>query len=134
MRLSLTLLTSESFFAATSIGCQFSCKVVGVLDGNTLILLSASHEELRIRLYGFECKEDALASLGSVIAFFGKTNCVYSLDTHYYGWTNGVVWYDEPKINPIEELLNAGFVWHFKRYDENPQWIKKLEHIAKATN
>lgn len=62
---------------------------------------------------------------------FGKEVSVDSTDTDRYGRTIGIVWYDGNK-NLNEELLKAGYAWHYKRYDNQARWAALEAEARKA--
>jgi endonuclease YncB( thermonuclease family) len=108
---------------------------VAVLDGDTFTLLTASKAQMRIRIHGIDCPEKnqpfgQVAKQFASDAIFGKEVVVDSTDTDRYGRIIGIVYYDEKKMLNVE-LLKAGLAWHYKKYDNNPQWAR-WENEARA--
>jgi len=107
-------------------------KVVRIIDGDTFELLLNDRDNERIRLHGIDCPErdqpfssKARNYLASLI--FSKTVRIVRKDVDRYGRTIAMVFVKNINVN--EALLSAGFAWHFKRYDRNPQWAQ-LEKTA----
>ncbi len=120
---SIILLFTLSLTAAEIIG-----KVVGVSDGDTITVLDELDKgRFRIRLFGIDCPEKsqdfgqvAKKHLSSLI--FGKRVFIRYREIDRYGRVVGKVLLDGMDINL--EMLKAGLAWHYKRYDNTPEYAE----------
>ncbi len=125
---SLALLTSQTLAA------DFSGRVVGVSDGDTITVMHNGKGE-RIRLHGIDCPEKRQAFGKRAKQFtsnlvFAKTVTVQALDLDRYGRTVGVVLLpDGRSLN--HELVRAGLAWMYRRYT-NDQSLSDLEEKARV--
>ena len=132
----------------TSIGCaviflllgtpleaaDFTSKVVGVIDGDTIEVLNGHHAE-RIRLSGIDCPEKGQA--------FGKrakqaaSELVYgkevTLQTHgkdkYKRTLGEVILQDGTNVN--QELVKQGWCWWYRKYAPGDTILERLENEAR---
>lgn len=93
-----------------------------------------NNEQIKIRLHGIDCPEKAQDFSNVATEFlsgyvFNKVVTVRKMDTDRYGRTIGMVTVDGVNVN--EQLLEAGLAWHYKRYDNNPDWAKLEEQARK---
>jgi len=114
---------------------QLKGKVVAVSDGDTFTLLTSDKKQVKIRLHGIDAPEHgqdyataAQDFLGDLV--FGEEVYVEEKNKDHYGRTIGMVWLQKKNIN--EELLKAGFAWHYKEYDKSTAW-SLLEQEARKT-
>lgn len=110
-----------------------SGKVVGISDGDTFTLLVKGNTTVRVRLYGIDAPEkaqdfgiQAKQKLSALI--FSKRINVEEKDTDRYGRLVGVVYVHGLNVN--EEMLRAGYAWHYTLFDENADW-DRLEQSAR---
>ena len=111
-------------------------KVVGIADGDTIIVLREGKQQVKIRLYGIDCPERGQAFSRKAKQFisemvFGKEVEVEPVDVDRYGRLVALVTISESLVN--EELVNAGFAWVYTRYCDRPiceRW-KVLENEAR---
>jgi len=113
----------------------FEGKVVGVADGDTLVVLDGT-TQVRVRLHGIDCPErgqafgSAARRLASSLAF-GKTVTVKGRGRDRYGRLLGeVVLPDGRSLN--RELGAAGMAWHYVRYSDDAA-LAKAERQARRT-
>lgn len=113
----------------------FDGKVVGVADGDTLVVLDGT-AQVRVRLHGIDCPErgqafgSAARRLASSLAF-GKTVTVRSRGKDRYGRLLGeVVLPDGRSLN--RELVAAGMAWHYARYSDDEELAKAERQARKA--
>ncbi len=124
--LGLVLLASQTLTA------DFTGRVVGVSDGDTITVLHNSVGE-RIRLHGTDTPEKRQAFGKRAIQFtstliFGKTVPVRVVDHAHYGRTVGeVILEDGHSLN--REVFRAGFAWWYQR-DSDDQSLGDLEAEA----
>lgn len=111
---------------------QLVGKVTAIADGDTFTML-VNNEQIRVRLHGIDCPErgqdfSTVARQFLAEMIFEKEVTVKEVDTDRYGRTIGMVIIGGKNVN--EELLKAGLAWHYKRYDQNPNW-EKFEERAR---
>ncbi len=114
---------------------QFSGKVVGVADGDTITVLHSGKGE-RIRLHGIDCPEKRQAFGNRAKQFasalvFGKTVTVSVLDVDHYGRTVGEVILPDGRVLN-HELVKGGLAWWYRRYAPDDGTLAQLEADAKA--
>jgi endonuclease YncB( thermonuclease family) len=130
-RLILSILCLALLLAAPAYG--WYGRVSGVTDGDTLSVLQDG-KSVKIRLYGIDCPEKHQAyghgahEFTSVFAF-GKEVEVRPVDRDRYGRLVAWVYVGHRCLN--EELLQAGFAWHFKRYSRD-RHLAEIEMQARA--
>jgi endonuclease YncB( thermonuclease family) len=112
-----------------------SGKVVTIADGDTFTLLSKENKQIKIRLYGIDTPEKkqpygtvARQYLSELI--FGQQVQYEVLDIDRYQRSIAIVLTVDKK-NVNEEMLKAGYAWHYKQYDKNQEW-SKLEVLART--
>ncbi len=130
----LPLFFSFALLASQTLAADFTGRVVGVADGDTITVLHNGKGE-RIRLHGIDCPEKRQAfgkrakQLTSNLVF-GKTVTVQAVDRDRYGRTVGVVLLpDGRSLN--HELVRAGLAWMYRRYT-NDQSLSDLEEEARV--
>jgi endonuclease YncB( thermonuclease family) len=130
-RLVLAVLCLVLLLAAPAYG--WSGRVYGVTDGDTISVLQDGRA-VKIRLYGIDCPEKHQAfgmrarQFTSSLAF-GKEVEVRPVDRDRYGRRIAWVYVGPRCLN--EELLRAGFAWHFKRYSRDSH-LAELELQART--
>jgi micrococcal nuclease len=125
----LVLLVSATAFAS-----NFSGKVVGISDGDTIRVLHNGRAE-RIRLNGIDCPElhqpfGARAKLFTSSLAFGKTVNVDVTGTDRYQRTIAQITLPDSR-NLERELVRAGLAWWYRQYSNDPI-LKQLEREARA--
>ena len=100
---------------------EIRVKVTRIIDGDTVVVLSDQHEELRVRLAGIDCPEKrrnqpywrfAKDALSDRVA--GRTITVDFDKRDRWGRLIGVLWLNNQDVNA--ELVGIGACWHFKKY------------------
>lgn len=118
----------SAFFTLASLAAladEFTGKVVGVSDGDTITVLrteGGGMAQVKVRLAGIDSPEGgqaygtkAKAALSAKV--FGKTvRVVYSTRDHY-GRTVGDVYLGHDWINLA--MVSDGFAWHYKTYSKD---------------
>ncbi len=113
---------------------EFSAKVVGVADGDTITVLR-DRTQVRVRIDGIDCPESGQAFGGRAKQFtseltFGKVVRVRPHNKDRYGRTVAdVVLPDGRVLN--RELVRAGFAWWFHKYAPRDTRLARLEAEAK---
>ncbi len=113
----------------------FEGKVVGVADGDTLVVLDGT-AQVRVRLHGIDCPErgqafgTAAKRFASSLAF-GKTVTVRARGKDRYGRLLAeVVLPDGRSMN--RELVAAGMAWHYARYSDDESLAKAERRAREA--
>ncbi len=129
----LLVFASTLSLLLSALAADFTGRVVGVSDGDTITVLHDGKAE-RIRLHGIDCPEKRQAFGNRAKQFtsnlvFAKTVTVQILDRDRYGRTVGVVLLpDGRSLN--HELVRAGLAWMYRRYT-NDQSLSDLEEEAR---
>jgi endonuclease YncB( thermonuclease family) len=118
-----------------SLATEFTGKVVGVKDGDSLIVRKDSGVAVEIRLWGIDAPEKRQAFSNaskrhlSNLAF-GKRVRVLARDTDRYGRTVAeVILTDGRNVN--QEMVKAGYAWWFRKYAPNDRVLESLESEAR---
>ncbi len=131
---SIPLFLCLLLLASHTLAADFTGRVVGVSDGDTITVLHNGKGE-RIRLHGIDCPEKRQAFGNRAKQFtsnlvFAKTVTVQVMDRDRYGRTVGVVLLpDGRSLN--HELVSAGLAWMYRRYT-NDQSLSDLEEEARV--
>jgi micrococcal nuclease len=114
---------------------DFTGKVVRVMDGDTLEVLTQDMTPIRVRLSGIDCPEKGQAfgqrakQAASDLAF-GKTVEVRDKGRDRYGRTAGeVILEDGRSLN--RELVRAGLAWWYRQYAKKDADLARLEKEAR---
>lgn len=108
-------------------------QVIAIKDGDTIEILKDG-KPLRVRLYGIDAPEKnqdfgTRARQYTSDLVFGKLVELEVKDTDRYGRTVGIIYLaDGRSLN--EELVGAGFAWHYKAYSRDPK-LAELEQAAR---
>jgi endonuclease YncB( thermonuclease family) len=111
----------------------YTGKVIKITDGDTIVVLNRSNEQIRIRLEGIDCPEShqeygekakqAIAGL-----CFGKEVEIRKSGTDRYGRTLAFIYVGDVCVNKY--LIIQGMAWHYKKYNNDPE-LARLEAEAK---
>jgi micrococcal nuclease len=112
---------------------EFTGKVVGITDGDTIVVLVDDTVKIKIRLVGIDCPEKTQdfgtkAKQATSDLCFGKNVRVVKTGEDRYGRTLAMVYVGNVCVN--KELLRFGMAWHYKKYDQDPE-LAKLEDVAR---
>jgi micrococcal nuclease len=122
------------FFAVPALAEDFTGKVVGISDGDTITVLHNGRGE-KIRLHGIDCPEKrqpfgtAAKHFTSELAF-GKIVTVVSMGKDRYGRTVADVFLPDHRLLN-HELVKVGFAWWFRKYALGDETLKQLETDAR---
>ncbi|WP_419900283.1 thermonuclease family protein [Roseomonas sp. USHLN139] len=112
------ILIAPPAFAADLIG-----RVVGILDGDTLTLLTPGKRQVRVRLAGIDAPESrqpygtrAQQELSGLA--FGKNGRIEVQDTDRYGRTVGTLFIGALNVN--QEMVRRGAAWVYTQYNRDP--------------
>jgi len=113
--------------SATSLtlAADFQAKVIHIADGDTITVLNAANEQIKIRLNGIDCPEQAQAYGNKAKQFTknlvgGQTVTIKAYDQDRYGRTIGDVILEDGR-NLSQELVKAGYAWWFFKYSDDEQ-------------
>lgn len=114
---------------------QFTGKVVGVADGDTLTVLTAGNVQVKVRLSAIDAPEKAQPfgtrskqALSDLC--FGKTAVVESSKKDRYGRTVGAVLCDGKSVEA--EMLRSGMAWVYRQYAKGRWELYAIEDAAKS--
>lgn len=113
-----------------------SGRVVGVADGDTITVLTANKQQIKVRLYGIDCPEKKQAYGDRArdftgAAVFGRDVQVESLGRDRYGRTLGIVSGPSGRVLNRELLVN-GLAWVYVQYCKRPECAKWSDDEAAA--
>jgi endonuclease YncB( thermonuclease family) len=114
---------------------DFTGKVVGVIDGNTISVMHNGKAE-KIRLNGIDCPDSGQAFGTKAKEFtsclcLGKEVTVLVEETDRYGrMVADIVLPDGRDLN--QEIVRNGFAWRYEKYAPNDTTLKALQAEAKA--
>jgi micrococcal nuclease len=114
---------------------QFSGKVVGITDGDTISVMHNGRAE-KIRLNGIDCPEKGQAYGIRAKQFtsdmvFGKDVTLRTHGLDKYGRTIGDVILSEG-TNLNQELVKEGLAWWYRKYAPNDSTLEHLEEEART--
>jgi micrococcal nuclease len=101
----------------------FFAKVVGVHDGDSITVLTATHEQIKVRLEGIDCPElnqnfgQKSKQLTAALCLDKQVRIVKT-GKDQYGRTLAFVYVGNLCVN--NELLKQGLAWHYKKYNHDP--------------
>ena len=113
---------------------DYSGRVVGIIDGDTIEALNGHHTE-RIRLSGIDCpeKRQAFGQRAKQAAselVFGKKVTIQTHGYDKYKRTLGDVFLSDGR-NLNQELVRQGFCWWYRKYAPNNAELERLENEAR---
>jgi micrococcal nuclease len=112
----------------------FNGKVVGVTDGDTIVVLTDNNNQIKIRLEGIDCPESNQdfgdrAKQATVSLCWKKQVLVRKTGVDKYGRSLAFVYVGDLCVN--QELLRLGMAWHYKQYNNDPV-LARLENDART--
>lgn len=129
------LLVSSLLLAASpKVIDQFSGKVIGVTDGDTINVL-VNKEIVKVRLEGIDAPESRQSfgnkskqALSKLV--FGKSVVVKKTGEDRYRRTLGVIMLGNTDVNA--KMIEDGLAWHYKQYNGEER-LAKLEKNARSS-
>ena len=117
-----SLLVFSLLLAFTASAFEFTGKVVGVADGDTITVLAEGNKQHKVRLQHIDCPESRQPFGSKAKQFlsqkvFGKNVTVKWDEMDRYKRILGDVYLGEEWVNL--ELVKAGLAWHYKFYSKD---------------
>ena len=114
----------------------FDAKVVKIIDGDTIRILTPEREQIKVRLYGIDAPEKkqpygtaAKRYLADMIA--GKTVQIEERGKDRYKRVLGIAYLDGKDVNEI--LVLNGYAWAFTKYSkiyESQEWQARSKGLG----
>jgi endonuclease YncB( thermonuclease family) len=131
-------ITTLVLFLSISLSyCQdtLTAKVVGIKDGDTVVVLDSLNNQTTLRLAEVDTPEKSQpfgtkAKQFTSDQIYLKTIKYVVTDTDRYGRSIAMVYYDEDNKYLSAEIIKAGMGWHYKRYSTSKE-LALLEDSAK---
>lgn len=125
------LLSISTLFSQTTL----TAKVVGIKDGDTVVVLDSLNNQTTLRLAEVDCPEKSQpfgtkAKQFTSDQIYLKTIKYVVTDTDRYGRSIAMIYYDEDNKYLSAEIIKAGMGWHYKRYSTSKE-LALLEYNAK---
>ena len=123
------------FFLISSFSvAQTSAKVIGIKDGDTILILLENKTQKTLRLAEVDCPESGQPFGKNAKDFtssqvFGKIISFVETDQDRYGRTIAKVYYDNRKYLS-KEIIKNGLGWFYFKYSNNKE-LEKLHYDAK---
>lgn len=113
---------------------QTTAKVIGIKDGDTIVVLLKNKTQLTLRLAEVDCPESGQAFGKNAKQFtskavFGKEITFEETDEDRWGRTIAKVYYDD-NLYLSAEIIRAGMGWWYYRYSDDTS-LGDLENEAK---
>ena len=110
-------------------------KVVGIKDGDTVVVLDSLNNQTTLRLAEVDCPEKnqpfgTKAKQFTSDQIYLKTIKYIVTDTDRYGRSIAMIYYDTDNKYLSAEIIKAGMGWHYKRYSTSKE-LALLEDNAK---
>ncbi|MGD9332580.1 MAG: thermonuclease family protein [Desulfobacterales bacterium] len=107
-------------------GDLIAARVIGVTDGDSVIVLEDGNNRVKIRLHGVDCPEIGQASGAEAKNFtsglsFGKAIEYRLVGIDKFGSTVATVYLDDGRELNLE-IIKAGLGWYEKRYLKRPDY------------
>jgi micrococcal nuclease len=112
-----------------------TAKVVGIKDGDTVVVLDSLNNQTTLRLAEVDCPEKnqpfgTKAKQFTSDQIYLKTIKYIVTDTDRYGRSIAMIYYDTDNKYLSAEIIKAGMGWHYKRYSTSKE-LALLEDNAK---
>ncbi len=116
------------------LNAQTTAKVVGIKDGDTVVVLLDGNIQKTLRLAEVDCPESGQPFGKNAKQFtsdqvFGKQITFVATDEDRYGRTIAKIYYDNKYLSA--EIIKAGFGWWYFRYS-NDTTLGELQKNAQA--
>jgi endonuclease YncB( thermonuclease family) len=129
--ISFFLFISLTTFSQTTL----TAKVVGIKDGDTVVVLDSLNNQTTLRLAEVDCPEKnqpfgTKSKQFTSDQIFLKTIKYIVTDTDRYGRSIAMIYYDTDNKYLSAEIIKAGMGWHYKRYSTSKE-LATFEDNAK---
>jgi len=115
-------------FITNIVFCQtnYTAKVVGIKDGDTVVVLDSLNNQTTLRLAEVDCPEKnqpfgTKAKQFTSDQIYLKTIKYVVKDTDRYGRSIAMIYFDEDNKYLSAEIIKAGMGWHYKRYSTSKE-------------
>ena len=115
-------------FITNIVFCQtnYTAKVVGIKDGDTVVVLDSLNNQTTLRLAEVDCPEKnqpfgTKAKQFTSDQIYLKTIKYVVKDTDRYGRSIAMIYFDEDNKYLSAEIRKAGMGWHYKRYSTSKE-------------
>jgi endonuclease YncB( thermonuclease family) len=113
---------------------SYFAKVVRIIDGDSIMILTNDNQQIKVRLEGIDCPEKSQdfgekARQYTADLCFNKVVRIEKTGKDRYGRILAYIYVDDLCVN--KELLKVGLAWHFKKYNADPE-LAKLEKQARS--
>ena len=103
-----------------------TAKVVGIKDGDTVVVLDSLNNQYTLRLAEVDCPEKnqpfgTKAKQFTSDQIYLKTIKYVVTDTDRYGRSIAMIYYDTDNKYLSAEIIKAGMGWHYKRYSTSKE-------------
>lgn len=122
-------------FIPTLIFAQISAKVIGIKDGDTVLVLEKNNTQKVLRLAEVDCPESKQAFGKNAKQFtsskiFAKQIIYQPVQKDRYGRTIAKIYFDNGKYLS-EEIIKNGFGWWYQKYSKNEN-LGDMQSLAKT--
>ena len=130
----LILLANSSCFVFTSQTNFVSGQVIKVIDGDTYDLLLKDKTTIRVRMDGIDAPESGMPYAKKATQYLGdlcknQTIKIVKNNVDRYGRTISYSYLKDGR-ELSREMLKAGYAWHYKEYNSDPE-LATLEEKAR---
>jgi micrococcal nuclease len=113
----------------------YYAKVVGIKDGDTIVVIDSLFNQTTLRLAEVDCPEKSQPFGNNAKQFTSDQvylkNIKYIVtDTDRYNRSIAMIYYDEDEKYLSAEIIKAGMGWHYKKYSSSQQ-LAEFEVMAK---
>lgn len=125
------IFSSLTTFSQTTL----TAKVVGIKDGDTVVVLDSLNNQTTLRLAEVDCPEKnqpfgTKAKQFTSDQIYLKTIKYVVTDTDRYGRSIAMIYYDTDNKYLSAEIIKVGMGWHYKRYSTSKE-LATFEDNAK---
>lgn len=122
LKLLLFLLVTNLIYSQTTL----IAKVVGIKDGDTVVVLDSLNNQITLRLAEVDCPEKSQpfgtkAKQFTSDQIYLKTIKYVVTDIDRYGRSIAMIYYDTDNKYLSAEIIKAGMGWHYKRYSKSKE-------------
>jgi micrococcal nuclease len=126
------LFSFSSLFSQTTL----TAKVVGIKDGDTVVVLDSLNNQTTLRLAEVDCPEKnqpfgTKSKQFTSDQIYLKTIKYIVTDTDRYGRSIAMIYYDTDNKYLSAEIIKAGMGWQYKRYSTSKE-LATFEDNAKT--